>query len=139
MSNAVDGLFGSRVERSAGTVGLAVGDLLVLAGFLTLGSINHGVDPVTMLGRVAGTIAPFLAGWVVGALAVGAYAPGTGRRVRTSVVRVVGAWVVAAAIGLALRSTAYFHGSAPWTFALVVTTVGAVSFAVWRAAAASLR
>jgi len=138
MSNAVDGLFGSRVERSTGTVGLAVGDLLVLAGFLALGSMNHGVDPVAMPGRVAGTIAPFLAGWVVGALAVGAYAPGTGRSVRTSVLRAVGAWVVAAPIGLALRSTAYFHGSAPWTFALVVTAVGAVSFAVWRAVAAVL-
>ncbi|WP_132058333.1 DUF3054 domain-containing protein [Halorussus amylolyticus] len=139
MSNAVTTLLGSRFDRSPGTARLALGDLLVLAGFLILGSLNHGVDPITMPGRVAGTIAPFLVGWVVGALALGAYAPGATRTARTSILRAVGAWLVAAPIGLALRSTAYFHGSSPWTFALVVTGVGVLSFSTWRGAVAGLR
>ena len=138
MSNA-EGLLRSRFDRSPGTAVLAFGDLLVLASFLTAGSLTHGVDPVTMPGRVAGTVAPFLVGWVVAALAVGAYAPGATRTVRTAVPRAAGAWVAAAVIGLALRATPYFHGDAPLTFALVVTGVGVVSFSLWRGAVAVLR
>ena len=138
MSNA-EGVLRSRFDRSPGTARLALGDLLVLAGFLTAGSLNHGVDPVTMPGRVAGTVAPFLVGWVVAALAVGAYAPGATRTVRTAVLRVAGAWATAAVIGLALRATPYFHGDAPLTFALVVVGVGVVSFSLWRGAVAALR
>lgn len=138
MSNA-EGLLRSRLDRSPGTAALALGDLLVLAGFLAAGSINHGVNPVDMPGRIAGTVAPFLVGWVVAALAVGAYAPGATRTVRTAVLRATGAWVVAAAIGLALRATPYFHGGAPLSFALVVTGVGVVSFSLWRGAVAALQ
>ncbi|NEU57336.1 DUF3054 domain-containing protein [Halorussus sp. MSC15.2] len=138
MSNA-DGLLRSRVNRSPGTARLALGDLLVMVGFLVMGELRHGVNPVTMPGRVAGTIAPFLAGWVVAAFVVGTYAPGATRTVRTAVQRAAGAWVLAAAIGLALRSTEVFHGDAPWTFALVVTATGVVFFSAWRATVASLR
>lgn len=138
MSNA-DGLSFFRLERSPGTAGLAVGDLLVLAGFLTVGSINHGVSPVESPLVVADTVAPFLVGWVVAALAVGAYAPGATRTVRTAVVRAASAWVGAAVIGLALRATALFHGGSPVPFALVVTATGVVSFSLWRGAVASLR
>jgi ABC-type arginine transport system permease subunit len=135
MSNA-DGLVRSRFDRSTATAGLALGDVLVLASFLTMGSLNHGVDPVSMPGRVAGTVAPFLVGWVVASLVAGAYAPDATRTVRTAVLRAVAAWVPAAAIGLTLRSTEFFHGDSPWTFALVVTGVGIVSFSAWRAFAA---
>ncbi|WP_137283401.1 DUF3054 domain-containing protein [Halorussus salinisoli] len=138
MSNA-EGFLRSRVDRSPGTARLALGDLLVLASFLTAGSLSHGYDPITMPGRVAGTIAPFLVGWVVAALVVGAYAPGATRTVQTAVTRVTGTWVLASAIGLALRSTAFFHGDAPLSFALVVTGIGTVSFSAWRALVASLR
>lgn len=135
MSNA-DGLVRSRFDRSTATAGLALGDVLVLAGFLTMGSVNHGVNPISMPGHVAGTVAPFLVGWVVASLVAGAYAPDATRTVRTAVLRAVAAWVPAAAIGLTLRSTAFFHGDSPWTFALVVTGVGIVSFSAWRAFAA---
>ncbi|UPV73376.1 DUF3054 domain-containing protein [Halorussus limi] len=137
MSNA-EGLLGSRFDRSRATAGLALGDLLVLAGFLTAGSLNHGVDPVSMPGHVAGTIAPFLVGWVVASLVAGAYAPDATRTVGTAVLRAVSAWVPAAAIGLTLRSTGFFHGDSPVTFILVVTVVGIVCFSAWRAFAAYL-
>lgn len=136
MSNAVGTLLRSRFDSSPGTARLAAGDLAVLAGFLTVGSVNHGYDPVAVPGHVAGTVAPFLVGWVVASLAVGAYAPGATRTVRTAVLRAVAAWVPAAVVGLGLRSTAYFHGDAPWTFALVVTGVGTLSFSLWRGAVA---
>lgn len=138
MSN-VDGLLWSRVPRSSGAARLALGDLLVVVGFLIVGELNHDINPVESPLVVADTMAPFLAGWVVGALVVGAYAPGATRTVRTAVARVAGAWVLAAAIGLALRSTNYFHGSSPWTFALVVTGFGVAFLTAWRAAVAVVR
>lgn len=138
MSNA-EGVLRSRFDRSPGTARLALGDLLVLAGFLTVGELRHGVNPVESPLVVADTVAPFLVGWVVAALVAGAYAPGATRTVRTAVLRAAGAWVAAAIIGLALRAMPYFHGGAPLTFALVVIGVGVVSFSLWRGAVAALR
>ena len=138
MSN-VDGFSFFRLDRSPGTLLLAVGDLLVLVGFLAVGELRHGIHPVESPLIVADTVAPFLLGWVVAALAVGAYAPGAMRSVRTAVVRAAGAWVGAAAIGLALRSTTLFHGGSPLSFALVVTGTGVVSFGLWRGVVAYLR
>ncbi|MFC7080896.1 DUF3054 domain-containing protein [Halorussus caseinilyticus] len=138
MSNA-EGLLRSRFDRSPDTALLALGDLLVLVGFIVMGELRHDVNPAESPLVVADTLAPFLLGWVVAALAVGVYAPGATRTVRTAVQRVVGAWVLAAAIGLALRATALFHGDAPLSFALVVTGIGSVSFAAWRGAVAYLR
>lgn len=133
MSNA-EGFLGSRVDRSPGTGRLAVGDLLVLAGFLTVGELRHGVNPVTQPLVVADTVAPFLVGWIVASLVAGAYAPGATRTPRVAAVRAGGAWVVAAAIGLVLRATTLFHGESPLSFALVVTGIGVVSFVAWRVA-----
>ncbi|NHN58123.1 DUF3054 domain-containing protein [Halorussus rarus] len=138
MSNA-EGLFRSRVERSSGAALLALGDLLVLVGFLIVGELRHGVDPIRQPLVVADTVAPFLVGWIVASFAAGAYAPGATRTVKSAVVRAVAAWVPAAAIGLLLRSTELFHGQSPLSFALVVTGVGVVSFSLWRAAVALLR
>lgn len=137
MSNAT-GLLRSRVESSPGTARLALGDLFVLVGFFVLGELSHGVSPIASPLVVADTIAPFLIGWVVAALVVGAYAPGATRTVRVAVLRAAGAWVGAAAIGLALRATPLFHGVSPLSFALVVTGIGVVFFSAWRAAVAYL-
>jgi len=138
MSNA-DGFLVSRVNRSPATLLLAVGDLLVLVGFLVVGELSHGVNPVESPLVVADTVAPFLLGWVVAALAVGAYAPGATQTVRTAVLRAASAWVGAAAIGLALRATTLFHGGSPLSFVLVVTGIGVVCFAAWRGAVSYLR
>lgn len=135
MSN-VDGL-GRRVARSAETARLALGDLLVIVGFLIVGELRHGVHPVESPLVVADTIAPFLVGWAAGALAAGAYAPDSTRTVRTAVLRATAAWVPAAAIGLALRATDYFHGNSPWTFALVIVGVGVACLSAWRASVAA--
>ncbi|WP_128477977.1 DUF3054 domain-containing protein [Halorussus pelagicus] len=138
MSNA-DGLARSRFDRSLATAGIALGDLLVLSAFLTVGSINHGVDPIASPGYVAETIAPFLVGWVVAALVSGAYAPDATRTVGTAVVRAVTTWIPAAAIGLTLRSTDFFHGSSPVTFIIVISIVGTVCFSAWRGLVAYAR
>ncbi|WP_276300920.1 DUF3054 domain-containing protein [Halorussus lipolyticus] len=138
MSNA-EGLLGSRVSRSPSTAVLAVGDLFVLVSFLVLGELRHDVNPVESPLVVADTIAPFLLGWVIAALAVGAYAPDATQTVKTAIVRVASTWVLAAIIGLALRATSLFHGDSPLSFALVVTGIGLVFFSAWRGLVASLR
>ena len=138
MSNA-EGLLASRFDRSSATARLAAGDLLVIIGFLVVGELRHDVNPVESPLVVADTVAPFLVGWIVAALAVGAYAPGATRTVKAAVLRIAAAWVGASAIGLALRATPYFHGDSPVSFALVVTGMGAAFLAAWRATVAALR
>ena len=135
MSNAAS-VLGSRVDGSAGTGRLAFGDLLVLVGLLVAGSLRH--DETGLL-RIADTIAPFFLGWVVGSIAVGAYAPGATENPKTAAVRAGGAWLVAAAIGLALRASPFFHGRSPPAFVLVVTGLGLVCFVAWRTAVAVVR
>ncbi|WP_458187911.1 DUF3054 domain-containing protein [Haladaptatus sp. NG-WS-4] len=126
-------VFGARrFDRSPVTAGLVVGDVLVLAAFLIVGELQHGVSPIENPLLVADTIAPFLVGWVVGSLVVGAYGTRARQSVWDAALLAGGTWLVAAAIGLLLRSTRYFHGSAPWTFAAVVTSVGLFSFVLWR-------
>ena len=135
MSNAAS-VLGSRVDSSAGTGRLALGDLLLLVGLLVAGSLQHNAtDPL----RIAGTIAPFLLGWVVGSIVAGAYAPGATENPKTAAIRATGAWLVAAAIGMLLRATSFFHGSSPPAFVLVVTGFGLVCFVVWRVAVAVVR
>ena len=138
MSNA-EGLLASRFDWSPGTARLALGDLLVVVGFLVVGELRHDVNPVESPLVVADTVAPFLVGWVVAALVAGAYAPGATRTVKRAAIIAVATWVPAAAIGLTLRATGFFHGDSPLSFVLVVTTIGVVSLAAWRAAVASLQ
>ena len=72
-------------------------------------------------------------------LAVGVYGPGAIQSVKAAVALAAGTWVLAAILGLALRSTSLFHGDAPPSFALVVTGIGVASFSAWRGLVASLR
>lgn len=138
MSNA-EGVFASRFDWSLGTARLAVGDVLVVIGFLVVGELSHNVNPLETPLVVADTIAPFLFGWVVAAFALGAYKPGATRTVKTAILRGALGWVGAAAIGLTLRATPYFHGDSPLAFAMVVTGLGVVALSTWRATVAALR
>ncbi|WP_158057236.1 DUF3054 domain-containing protein [Halorussus halophilus] len=134
MSNA-DSVLGSRIDSSPGTGRLALGDLLVLVGLLVAGSLRHNTTGIL---QIADTIAPFFVGWVVAALAVGAYAPGATKGPKTAAIRAGGTWLVAAAIGLALRATSFFHGDSPLPFVLVIAGTGLVAFVGWRVAVSVL-
>ena len=136
MSNALGSAVVGRVERSATTAWLALGDALIIATFLALGALRHNVNPITQPLRVAGTVAPFLIGWAIAAPLVGAYAPRARRSVWTGVSLAVGAWLTASIIGATLRATPYFHGNAPLSFVAVTFGVGAVFLGVWRAVVA---
>lgn len=136
MSSALESLPPARFDRSPTTAWLVVGDAVVIVGFLLLGALRHGVNPLAQPLRVAGTVAPFLLGWLVAAPLVGAYAPRARRSVGTAAALGVVAWFPANLIGSALRATPYFHGNAPLAFVAVTFGVGAVFLGVWRAAVA---
>lgn len=125
----------TRVELSSRTAALALGDVLAILLFVVAGEYSHGIDPLGNVGRVGGTLAPFLIGWGIVAVVGGFYA----QRSRLSLGRTVGltfvGWVVAVVIAQALRATAVFHGDAAITFALVSVFVGGALVVGWRVVA----
>lgn len=125
-----------RFDRSSTTAGLVIGDLVVLLVLLTMGALRHHEHPVQNPLYFAGTVAPFLVGWVLASLVVGLYSYRARQSVRSSVLFAAGTWVVAALIGSALRATSYFHGESPLTFVLVMLGFGLLFVTVWRVVAA---
>lgn len=116
------------------TVGLALGDVLLILAFVVAGEVRHDVDPLARSGVVLDTALPFLVGWFAAALVAGLY-----RRdwtPRAVAVRTAGAWVGAAVVALALRATPLFHGDFAVAFLLVSVGVGLLLLVPWRAAAA---
>lgn len=132
MANAVASFLDRRIDARAAPI--AVGDVLVVALLMTLGTVRHnGLDfvlshPVYL----GGVLAPFLVGWVVAAPLLGAYAPGATETAKAAVPLALRSWVAADAVGLALRATPLFHGGVELSFALVTLFVGSVGLSVWR-------
>lgn len=134
--SAATGVLRRQVEPSRTTLALAAGDVLVVVLVLVAGEIRHGVDPVGQFAVVADTLAPFLLGWLLASVAAGIYRPDVRADVGRAATRTAAAWVVAALVGAGLRSTDYFHGSAPLAFVAVVTLVPLALLVAWRVAVA---
>ena len=137
MSNAV-GSLGGRIDVSGTTLGLAVGDLVLIGLFVVAGELQHGYSLTAQPGRIVGTALPFVIGWVVASVLAGVYTPAVYRAPRSAVVRTALAWVGAALVGQALRATALFHGDFALAFVLVSLGVGLVLLVPWRVAVAAL-
>ena len=127
----------NRVDPSPRTAVLAAGDLLAILTFVAVGEATHGYNPFVAVGRVAGTMAPFVIGWALVALVGGLYARGPTSLPRTAL-RTFGLWIVAVAIAQALRATALFHGDAALAFALVSVGIGGALLVAWRLLATRL-
>jgi hypothetical protein len=121
-----------RVELSSRTAVLALGDVLALLVFVVAGEYSHGIDPLVNPGRVGGTLAPFLIGWGLVAVAGGFYAARSHLPPGRTLAATFGGWVVAVVVAQLLRATAVFHGDAALTFALVSTFVGGTLLVGWR-------
>jgi hypothetical protein len=127
-----------RVDR--GTLPLAVGDVLVIVLFLYAGTLRHGTASLPPAGagelaHLAEVVAPFLIGWVVVSIPIGAYSPGAGESAKASVPLVVRSWIGAAVIGLALRATPFLAGGVQLSFAAVMLVGGALLLGAFRALA----
>ncbi|MWG33530.1 DUF3054 domain-containing protein [Halomarina oriensis] len=123
MATATAGLRG-RIDRSPTTLGFVVGDLLLIGAFLFAGTLQHDTAASEQVSAFAGVAAPFYVGWLLLFPLAGVYAARTRQSPRTAVTRVVGAWVGAALVGLALRATAFFPGGFAVAFMLVAIGVG---------------
>lgn len=126
---------GRRVEPSSVTAVLAIGDLLAIGIFVVAGELSHGYDLIAHVGRAAGTMAPFVIGWVLVSVAGQLYTREAISDPRRAVLWTMLAWAVAVGIAQALRATSVFHGEFAPTFALVSFGVGGVLLVTWRAAA----
>lgn len=128
-----------RIDPSPGTVAVAIGDAIVIAAVLTVGSMSHGVDPASEPGRVAENVAPFLIGWAIAAPLLGAYADRSDWTAARAGAVALLAWLGADLIGAALRDSTYFRGSAPTSFVVVTFLTVGIALAGWRALVAALR
>ncbi|ODR82773.1 hypothetical protein BG842_17130 [Haladaptatus sp. W1] len=125
--------FGTRrFDRSSTTAGLVIGDVVVLVVLLAIGAMRHNENILARPVYFAGTVAPFLIGWIIASLVVGLYSSRARRSVRSSVLFADGTWVIAALIGAGLRATSFFHGESPLTFVLVMLGFGLLFMTVWR-------
>jgi len=120
-------------ERSAQRWGIALGDVTSITAVLLYGRVvSHG-QPLASFGTVE-TVLPFLIGWGIGAILLGAYAEDPfvprGRSLRI----VTATWLIAVAIGLIARSSPSIHGSITWPFGLVITLFVLVVLLLWRTA-----
>lgn len=112
---------------------LAVGDALTVLSFVAVGSYHHGnTDPL----HAVYAALPFLLGWFVVAPLAGAY--GGFPSFRNRLFSLLGTWLVAALLGLGVRSTGLFAGDSPPSFGFVIIVIGGGSLLVWRLGLARL-
>jgi len=132
MANAVATFLDRRLDGRAAP--LVIGDLLVIAVLFGAGTVHHnGVAFVTSNpGYLAGTIAPFLIGWIVAAPLLGAYSPGAAESAKAAVPLALRSWLVADAVALGLRATPFVSGGVQLSFVAVSLGVGLVGLALWR-------
>ncbi|MFB6256559.1 MAG: DUF3054 domain-containing protein [Haloplanus sp.] len=132
MANAVANFFDRRLDGRTGP--LAVGDLFVVAVVFGWGTVQHnGLGfVVSNPGYLAGTIAPFVVGWVVAAPLLGAYAPGAAESAKAAVPLALRSWLLADAIALGIRATPAIDGGVQLTFVAVSLGTGLVGLALWR-------
>ncbi len=110
---------------------LIVGDIIVLYLFMMFGRMSH--EESLHLLAVSETAAPFVVGWLIASVLVGAYRLEKIQTYAGSAQRAVLAWVIGIPLGFIVRALIlqrWFH----WTF-IAITMVGTLLFILaWRLA-----
>lgn len=122
----------TRFDRSAMTALLLVVDLAIIVGQLSYGLVVHGTDPLADPLYTAGTVLPFLLGWLLVAPSIGVYTARIRGSLTGTVLAVGIAWIVAVLIGVGLRATPWLVGDAPLAFVLVTIGMGLATLLPWR-------
>lgn len=113
---------------------LALGDAIALIAFAAIGRASHGeAAGLAAWIQVAETAAPFLVGWFVAALPLGALRPGLAARPWALLGRTALAWLIACPLGLALRSVIR-QSPILITFAIVTFATVLLIMLAWRGA-----
>ncbi|MDF9747119.1 DUF3054 domain-containing protein [Natrinema salsiterrestre] len=130
MDTAVQtGVRDSAPDRHRVVAGLV--DVVLVAGMVLYGYIDHGGDPIADPVGSLGTIAPFVVGWLAVALLAGVYtleSPLSGHGLRVTAVT----WIAAANVGLMIRGSPLFDGGTTWPFPVVITASVLVVLMGWR-------
>ena len=129
---AVQSLVRSRVDRSRLALGLALGDVLAITGFVVAGEVRHGRDPLASPGVAAETVLVFLAGWALAALLGGLYTRDALKNVRRVLSWTVPAWVFATLLIHGAIALVSFHGGTELAFVAVTLFVGGSIVVGWR-------
>lgn len=119
-------------EPDERTLGVAAGDLLAILAVLTVGLLRHGTNPLTAPRYAALVVAPFVFGWALSAVLLGAYASETLASPRATVGLAVLSWVGAVAVGAAIRATPTAPGGASPVFVAVMLGFGGLAVGAWR-------
>jgi hypothetical protein len=132
MTNAVADFFDRRLDGR--TAPLAAGDLIVIALLFGAGTALHSGSSFVLAnpGYLAGSVGPFLVGWVVAAPLLGAYAPGAAESAKAAVPLALRSWLVADVIAIGIRATPAVRGGVQPTFIAVSLGVGLLGLALWR-------
>jgi hypothetical protein len=118
-----------RVDRAAAP--LVLGDVVVMLAVIAAGMVNHNslTGPTALLA----TAAPFLVGWALSSVPIGAYSAGAAESAKASVPLVIRSWVPAAVIGIVIRgATKSGFDTELAIFLVVMLVTGGVALAVWR-------
>lgn len=126
----------SRVDPGASTLALALGDVIAILVFASLGAAHHGDAPLVNPSHVGWIAAPFLLGWAGVALVGGLYTRAATSTPRRAISWSVPAWIAATLIGQGLRATSLFPGGTALTFVLVTVFAGGSLIVGWRLLAA---
>ena len=125
-----------RVDGSAAP--LAVGDLVAILVVIAIGMSNH--NSLTGVVALLETAAPFLLGWAVTSVPIGAYSAGAAESAKAAVPLAIRSWIPAAVIGVAIRGavqSAFDQGLL--IFLVVMLVTGTVALGSWRWVAFKLR
>ncbi|MCL4832883.1 MAG: DUF3054 family protein [Caldilineaceae bacterium] len=111
---------------------LVIGDLLMLLLFVVLGRISHGMTSDWLI-NIARIATPFVVGWAITALAVGAYRPQLWHRSTDFLLRSAAAWLLGNGLAFLLR---YFVMQDRITLPFALTSVAftGLFLLVWRIA-----
>lgn len=111
---------------------IAVGDVGIVVGVVLTGVVVHGTNPLADPVPATVTVAPFLVGWVIGAVTIGPYRAVNASSLVRSPASVALTWTVAVLIGGLLRRSALLPGDAPRTFVVVMIGSGLLGLVPWR-------
>ncbi len=109
-----------------------MGDVVAILVFAAAGRAAHGEEGNPVL-HAAFVAAPFLIGWFVAAVPLGAYRPPVLQSTPTAISCTAVAWLVGGTIGLAIRS-AIEGRVVPPAFVAVALGFVLVLLVLWRAA-----
>ncbi|MFW5935174.1 MAG: DUF3054 domain-containing protein [Halolamina sp.] len=126
-----------RVDRSAAP--LAVGDVIAIVAVIAIG-MKYGHGTLTGPMALIETAAPFLAGWAVASVPIGAYSAGAAESAKAAVPLALRSWVPAAVVGVLLRGVLQTNlDQGLLVFLGVMLATGGVALGGWRWLAFKLR